>query len=169
MAFSTAAMALRGEALAKPDTTGVEDTKKDDVWRMMGVRYGLRAVGLRVEFYKKAAKDPMHARLLIPVLESNNDTAATEDVDNVLEKLYTHMATRLMKAAASLHATNAVKRSGDGGLSISTAVLTPRWLAIQQPFYAWRYLGESDYLAEPFRTVSWRNPRHRSHLTRQCD
>jgi hypothetical protein len=115
MAFSTAAMALRGEALAKPDTSGVEDAKKYNVWGMMGVRYGLRAVGLRVEFYKKSAKDPMHARLLMPVLEGNNDTAATDDLDDVLEKLDTHMATQLMKAAASLHATNAVKRSGDGG------------------------------------------------------
>jgi hypothetical protein len=82
---------------------------------MMGVRCGLRAVGLRVEFYKKSAKDPMHARLLMPVLEGNNDTAATDDLDDVLEKLYAHMATHLMKADVSLHATNAVKRSGDGG------------------------------------------------------
>jgi hypothetical protein len=36
MAFSTAAMALRGEALAKPDTSGVEDAKKYEVWGMMG-------------------------------------------------------------------------------------------------------------------------------------
>jgi hypothetical protein len=59
-------MALRGEALSKPDTTGVEDAKRYDVWGMMGVRYGLRAVGLRVEFYKKSAKDPMH--VLAPAL-----------------------------------------------------------------------------------------------------
>jgi hypothetical protein len=32
-----------------------------------------------------------------------------------MTKLNMHMATQLMKAAASLHATNAVKRSGDGG------------------------------------------------------
>jgi hypothetical protein len=32
-----------------------------------------------------------------------------------MEKLDMHMATRLMKAAAFLHATNAVKRSADGG------------------------------------------------------
>jgi hypothetical protein len=38
MVFSTAAMALRGEALTKPDTTVVEDAKKFDVWGMMGVR-----------------------------------------------------------------------------------------------------------------------------------
>jgi hypothetical protein len=57
----------------------------------------------------------MHARFLMPVLVGNNDTAATDDLDDVLEKLDTQMATQLMKAAASLHATNAVKRSGDGG------------------------------------------------------
>jgi hypothetical protein len=52
MPFSTAAMALQGEALAKSDTTGVEDAKKHDVWGTIGVRYGLRGVGLCVEFYK---------------------------------------------------------------------------------------------------------------------
>jgi hypothetical protein len=51
--------------------------------------------------------DPMHTRLLMPVLEGNNDTAATDDLDDILEKLDTHMETQLMKAAASLHATNA--------------------------------------------------------------
>jgi hypothetical protein len=40
---------------------------------------------------------------------------ATDDLDDIMEKLDTHMATQLMKAAVSLHATNAVKRSEDGG------------------------------------------------------
>jgi hypothetical protein len=40
---------------------------------------------------------------------------ATDYLDDVMEKLDTYMATQLMKAAASLHATNAVKRSGNGG------------------------------------------------------
>jgi hypothetical protein len=40
---------------------------------------------------------------------------ATDDLTDVMKKLYMHMATQLMKAAASLHATNAVRRSGDGG------------------------------------------------------
>jgi hypothetical protein len=40
---------------------------------------------------------------------------ATDDLDDAMEKLDMHMATQLMKAAASLHTTNAVKRSGDGG------------------------------------------------------
>jgi hypothetical protein len=57
----------------------------------------------------------MHARLEMPVLEGQNDTPATDDLDAVMEKLDMHMATHLMKAAASLHATNSVKRSADGG------------------------------------------------------
>jgi hypothetical protein len=56
----------------------------------------------------------------MPVLEGNNNTAATDDLDDVVEKLCTHMATQLMKAAASLHATNAVKRSVDGGAASKT-------------------------------------------------
>jgi hypothetical protein len=86
-----------------------------DVWAMMAVRYGLRVVGLRIEFYKRSAKVPMNARLVMPVLEGQNDTPATDYLDDVMEKLDMHMATQLMKAAASLHATNAVERSGNCG------------------------------------------------------
>jgi hypothetical protein len=50
--------------------------------------------------------------LVMPVLECQNDTLATDDLDDVVKKLDMHMATQLMKAAASLHATNAVKRRG---------------------------------------------------------
>jgi hypothetical protein len=39
---------------------------------------------------------------------------ATDYPDDVTEQLDTYMTTQLMKAAASLHATNAVKRSEDG-------------------------------------------------------
>jgi hypothetical protein len=108
-------MALRGEALKLEGTTGVEEAEMFDVWAMMSVRYGLRVVGLRVEFYKRSAKDPMHARLVMPVLEGQNNTPATDDLEDVMERVDMHMATQLMKAAASLHATNAVKRSWDGG------------------------------------------------------
>jgi hypothetical protein len=57
----------------------------------------------------------MHARLVMPVLESQNNTPATHDLDDVMENFDMHIATQLMKAAAFLHATNAVKRSGDVG------------------------------------------------------
>jgi hypothetical protein len=58
MAFSTAAMALRGEALAKPDTAGFEDAKKYDVRGMLGVRYGLRAVELLSNFTRSRQRIP---------------------------------------------------------------------------------------------------------------
>jgi hypothetical protein len=105
MSFSSAAMALRGEALKLEGTTGVEEAKMFDVWAMMAVRYGLRVVGLRVDFYKRSAKDPMHAQLVIPVLEDQNDTPATDDLDDVMEKIDMQVATQLMKADAYLHAT----------------------------------------------------------------
>jgi hypothetical protein len=109
MSFSHAAIAPRGEAANLEGTNAVEEAA------MMALRYGLRIVGLRVEFYKISAKYPMHAWLVIAVLEDQNDTPATDDLDDVMEMLDMHMATLLMKAAASLHATNSVKRSGDGG------------------------------------------------------
>jgi hypothetical protein len=115
MSFSVAATALRGEALRTEGTQGIEDATRYDVWATLAVRYGLRVVGLRIGFYKKSAKDPMHAKMVMPELEGQNEIPATDDQDEVMEKLDTHMATQLMKAAASLHATNAVKRSGDGG------------------------------------------------------
>jgi hypothetical protein len=87
ISFSSAAMALRGEALKLEDTIGVEKAEMFDVWAMMAMRYGLRVVGLRVDFYKRSAKDPMHARLVMPVLEDQNNTPATDDLDDVMEKL----------------------------------------------------------------------------------
>jgi hypothetical protein len=82
---------------------------------MLAVRYGLRVVGLRTEFYKKFPNDPMHAKMVTLVLEGQKEIPAKDDLNEVMEKLDTHMGTQLMKVAASLHATNAVKRSGDEG------------------------------------------------------
>jgi hypothetical protein len=42
---------------------------------------------------------------------------ATDYLDDVIKQLDTYMTTQLMKASASLHATNAVKRSGDSGVA----------------------------------------------------
>jgi hypothetical protein len=120
MAFHQSAIALRGECLAaigagNDGSLALERASVYDVWGIIAVRYGLRVVGLRVEFYKRASKDPMHAKLIMPVLEGRNDVAAADDLDDTLEKLDSHMATQLMKAVASLSATNAVKRgNGDG-------------------------------------------------------
>jgi hypothetical protein len=115
MSFSVAATALRGDAFRTEDTEGNEAATRFYAWAMLAVRYGLRVVGLRTELYTKSTKDPMHAKMVMPVLEGQNEIPATDDLDDVMEKLDTHMATKLMKAAVSLHAINAAKRSGYGG------------------------------------------------------
>jgi hypothetical protein len=74
MSFSSAAMALRGEAVKLEGTTGVEEAEMFDVWAIVAVLHSLRVVGLRVEFSKRSARDPMHARHVMPVLEGQNDT-----------------------------------------------------------------------------------------------
>lgn len=111
MAFHQAATCLRQEA--------IEDKNEDkallfDVWSMIAVRYGLRVVGLRTEFYKMAARDPLHAKLVMPTLEQRGEVTAADDLDASLEKLESHMATQLMKAVATLSASNATKRAGKG-------------------------------------------------------
>jgi hypothetical protein len=63
MSFSVVAAALRGEALRREGTEGIEDATRFDVWVMLAVRCGLRVVGLRTEFYKKSAKDLMHVKM----------------------------------------------------------------------------------------------------------
>jgi hypothetical protein len=90
MNFSSAAMALRGKALKLENTTRVEEVERFDVWAMMAVRYGLRVIGLLVEFYERSAKDPMHAQLVMLVLENQNDTPATDDLDDVMKQLDMH-------------------------------------------------------------------------------
>jgi hypothetical protein len=73
----------------------------------------------------------------------------TDDLDDVMENLYMHMITQLMKATASLHVSTAVKRSRDAGAAsqIVMADRRPtRWLATQQQVESWRLLGASELL-----------------------
>jgi hypothetical protein len=51
----------------------------------------------------------------MPVLENQGLVAATDDIYDTVERLDNHLATQLMKAAATLSANNAVNRSGAGG------------------------------------------------------
>jgi hypothetical protein len=115
MFFGETARALRDEHLAKNTTVGFQEAERLDTWVGLALRYGLRVVGLRTEFFRLSAKDPQHARLVMPALENQGVMAATDDIEDTMEKLDTHLATQLMKAAATLSANNAVGRSGAGG------------------------------------------------------
>lgn len=111
MSFHQAAICLRQEAIEDKDE---EKAFRFDVWSLMAVRYGLRVVGLRTEFYRMAARDPVHAKLVMPTLEQRGEVPAADDLDESLEKLDNLMATQLMKAVATLSASNATKRAGKG-------------------------------------------------------
>lgn len=112
MAFNKSAMALRHEAMEDKD-----DAKAQlyDVWAQIATHYGLRVTGLRVEFYRMVARDPTYAKLVMPSLEQRNELPASDDLIEPMDKLETHMSTQLMKAVATLNASNATKRSGKGG------------------------------------------------------
>lgn len=112
LAFQQAAFALRQEALADKK---YPEASKFDCWMTVAGRYGLRVVGLRSEFYKMAADDPTYAKLVITTLEKRSDVVASEDLVEAMDKLDINMSTQLMKAVATLSASNATKRAGKGG------------------------------------------------------
>lgn len=85
MAFEEAALQLRHEEINKRIT---ESSKKLDVWEMVSVRYALRVLGLRTEFYKTAAEDPVTAKMLLPGLERRLDLSAAYGIAETMEKLY---------------------------------------------------------------------------------
>lgn len=112
MAFNQASISLRSEALEEKK---FDQAEMFDVWGIVSIRYGLRVTGLRSEFYKLAARDPVYAKLVLPTLEQKNDIPAADDLVEPMEKLDSHMSTQLMKAVATLSASNATKRAGRGG------------------------------------------------------
>lgn len=88
---------------------------KFDAWAVISVRYAQRVVGLRTEFCKMAAEDPSYTKMILPGLERRGVVAAADDLEEPLETLESHMATQMMKAVATLSASNATKRAGKGG------------------------------------------------------
>ena len=112
MAFHEAALDLRQEMLEEKKD---EEAKNYDVWAALVIRYGLRVVGLRSEFYKMAARDPTYAKMILPTLQQRNEVAAADDLTEAMDKLDSHMTTQLMKAVATLSGSNATKRNGKGG------------------------------------------------------
>ena len=54
--------------------------------------------------------------MVLPALERRGDVAAADDLDGPLGELESHMTTQLMKAVATLSASNPTKRTnGKGG------------------------------------------------------
>lgn len=115
MEFHQTALTLREEFLARGAAESQKQAEMFDVCGIIGIRYGLRVVGLHTEFYRRAAKDPLHARLVMPVLEGKNQVPASGDLYETLKTLEGHISTQLVKAVASLNATNATKRKGKDG------------------------------------------------------
>ena len=111
-AFHHAAYDLREEAL---DAKERENAKMFDVWSYIAVRYNLRVLGLRTEFYKMAAEDPTYAKMIFPGLERRGDVAAADDLTETLSQLESHMNTQIMKAVVTLSASNATKRAKGNG------------------------------------------------------
>lgn len=110
-AFHEAALDLRQESI---NSAKDEDAKQFDVWGIISVRYVMRVLGLRSEFYKMAAEDPTYAKMVLPTLEKRGEVVAADDLERPLADLDSHMATQLMKAVATMYASNATKKAKGG-------------------------------------------------------
>lgn len=112
-AFHQGAIELRDAAIGEKKD---EEAKRLDVWGIIAIRYALRVLGLRAEFYRMAATDPVHAKLILPTLERRTEVPASDDLDDPMAKMEGLMSQQLMKAVATLSASNATKKaSGSGG------------------------------------------------------
>ena len=111
-AFHQSAITLRTESI---EENKPEDARRFDVWAIIAVRYALRVLGLRCEFYEMAAEDPVQAKMVLPSLERRGKMIAADDMEEPLHQLETHMVSQLMKAVATLSASNATKKNGGGG------------------------------------------------------
>lgn len=89
-----------------------DDSEKFDASLFVAVRYNIRVLGLRAEFYRMDAKDTMYAKLVLQTLERRSETAMADNLDGPLATLKSHLSTQMFKAVATLKASNATQRSG---------------------------------------------------------
>lgn len=111
-AFNEAAIELRQERL---NENKMDEAVKFDVWAIIATRYTLRVLSLRSEFYKMASDDPVYAKMVLPVFEKRGEVVAADELENPMGEMESHMATQLMKAVATLTASNATKRAKNRG------------------------------------------------------
>ena len=90
----------------------LSEAHRYDVWSILSVRYALRVLGLRTEFYKMASDDPTTAKMLLPGLERRQNLPAADDIEEALGTFESLLNTQLMKAVATLRTSNAKDRNG---------------------------------------------------------
>lgn len=71
-------------------------------------------LGLRAELYNMATKDPTYAKLVMLKLEERKEVEASDELQESIKKLETHLSNQRMKAVESLIASNVSKRAGRG-------------------------------------------------------
>lgn len=88
-AFHETAIALRQEYFVADNDA---EAQKYYVWAIIAVRYELRVLGLRTEFYKMASKDPVYAKMFLPSFERLGKFVAADDPYGPMRDLSSHMA-----------------------------------------------------------------------------
>lgn len=112
MAYEETALYLHAEAILNDKG---DEKLQLDAWEGVSIRYGLRVVGLRAEFYRMGAKDYSYAKLVMQIIEKRNEVDAANNLQKSMKRLETHLSTQLMKVVAIFRASNETKRADRGG------------------------------------------------------
>lgn len=80
------------------------------LWAFVAVSYCVRTIKMWTAFYKVASDDPVHTKLVLPILEKTTKVGAADDLDKALSDMLSHNTTQMMKVVPTLQASNATKR-----------------------------------------------------------
>lgn len=115
LALNRSAIDLRQGAVAEGKD---EDALWYDLWEIIATRYGFQTMCLQTEIYLLTVVDPTYDKMVFPELESRGEMPASDDLDEPLCTLESHMTSQLMKVEANINVSNATKRNdgrNDGG------------------------------------------------------
>lgn len=76
--FHKAAVTTRHVALQEHNPF---DAGSYDVWALISVRFALRVLGIRSEFYKLEADEPTYAGMMLPSLERRGEVMPADHLD----------------------------------------------------------------------------------------
>lgn len=97
---------------ANADTT--REMSMLNAWAEILGEYALRVLAVRQEFYRNSVKDPVGARLNQEMYEEDSYLPVSDALDERTKQMGTMREAQLMKAIATLAASNNLKRAGGG-------------------------------------------------------
>ena len=123
--FSHAEIAfdMMDETASSANTEGIEQTTLHKhlgywgAWARLPVEYAFQVHAIRMQFNRKATRDPFSAKPNQEIYEGVHELPANEMLDERVKRLEGLREAQLAKAFANLAASNAVEKNDRGGVS----------------------------------------------------